>query len=187
VQHVAGDGTSLAERPSVSGNLEMTEDTMNRTAPTTDLLTKLGVMASIAGILLCLLFLFTPVTFGAMGTNAVIEHSPDLQISMRWIQPILGRAIVEDALIRQRSNEAATQAALVDEPSKPEAGSVQWVMGRVIVELNRSRMIGGLSAGSRHDDQRIVIIARHAVEQLREGVVDSRMSERLTANVNLMF
>lgn len=149
---------------------------MNPTAPTTNLLTKLGVMASIAGILLCLLFLFTPLTFGAMGTNTMIEHSPDLQISMRWIQPILGRAIVEDALIRQRSNEAATQAAVL-EPSKPEVGSVQWVMGRVIVELNRSRMIGGLSATSRHDDQRIVMIARHAAEQLRKGIIDIPMSE----------
>jgi hypothetical protein len=148
VNDVAGDGTSLAEGPSVSGNLEMTEDTMNPTAPTTDLLTKLGVMASIAGILLCLLFLFTPLTFGAMGTNAMIEHSPDLQISMRWIQPILGRAIVEDA-----------------------------VMGRVIVELNGSRMIGGLSARSRHDDQQIVMIARHAAEQLRKGIVEIPMSE----------
>ena len=137
---------------------------MNRTSPNTNVLTMMGMMASIAGILLCLLFLFAPVTF-------MIERSPDLQISMRWIQPILGRAIVEDALIRQRSNEAATQAAILDEPSKPEAGSVQWVMGRVIVELNRSRMIGGLSARGRHDDQRIVMIARQAVEQLREGVV----------------
>ena len=150
---------------------------MNRTSPNTNVLTMLGMMASIAGILLCLLFLFAPVTFGAMGTNAMIERSPDLQISMRWIQPILGRAIVEDALIRQRSNEAATQAAILDEPSKPEAGSVQWVMGRVIVELNRSRMIGGLSATSRHDDQRIVMIARHAAEQLRKGIVDIPMSE----------
>jgi hypothetical protein len=150
---------------------------MNRKSPTTDVLTMLGMMASIAGILLCLFFLFTPVTFGAMGTNAMIERSPDLEISMRWIQPILGRAIVEDALIRHRRNMAAMPATRLDGPSKPEPGSVQWVVGRVIVELNRSRMIGGLSAMSRQDDQRIVMIARHAAEQLREGVADTRMSE----------
>ena len=147
---------------------------MTRKSPTADVFTMLGMVASIAGILLCLFFLFTPVTFGAMGAHVMIEHSPDLQISMRWIQPILGRAIVEDALIRWRSKEAATHAALPDKSSRPEPGSVQWVVGRVIVELNRSRMIGGPSGTSRHDDQRIVMIARHT-------------AERLTTPVNLMF
>ena len=107
-----------------------------------------------------------PVTFGAAGTISVIDRSPDVDISMRWIQPILGQAIVEDALIRQRSNDATSPSRFLEGSSKPSAGSVQWVLGRVIVELSRSRMVGGLPAGGREkDDQRIVTIARHAAEQ----------------------
>ena len=77
---------------------------MNRTSPPTDVVTLIGMVATIAGILVCLFFLFTPVTFGAVETDTRTDGSPDLQIAMRWIQPILGQAIVEDALIRYRSN-----------------------------------------------------------------------------------
>jgi hypothetical protein len=163
----------------------MAEDVMKRNSHTIDLLTMIGMMASITGIFLCLFFLFTPVTFGAMGTNTMTDRSPDLHISMRWIQPILGQAIVEDALIRQRSNNAFNATRFLEESSRPAPGSVQWVVGRVIVELNRSRMVSGLPTGGRQkDDQRIVTIARYAAEQLQEGVVDK---ERLTANVDLTF
>jgi hypothetical protein len=124
---------------------------MNRTSPTTDVFTLIGMMATIAGIFVCLFFLFTPATFGAVEAQSRTDGSPDLQMAMRWIQPILGQAIVEDALIRYRSNG-------VDASMAP---SVQWVMGRVIVELNRSRMVGALA-----DDQRIPTIARHAGEAL---------------------
>ena len=151
---------------------------MNRTSHTTDLFTLIGMMATIAGILLCLFFLFTPVTFGAMETNVVTEHSLDLQISLRWIQPILGQAIVEDALIRQHSQELAA-TPVIDGPENPGPGSIQWMVGRVIVELNRSRVVGGLSAGSRYqDDQRIVAIARHAAEQFLGG---ARAQDRMAA------
>jgi hypothetical protein len=137
---------------------------MNRTSPTTDLFTLVGMMATIAGILLCLFFLFTPVTFGAMETNAMIERSSDDNLTMRWIQPILGRAIVEDALIRQHSLDAGSATQLLEGVSKLDPSSVQWVLGRVIVELNRSRLISGLP-GRPNDDQRIGAIARYAAEQ----------------------
>lgn len=141
---------------------------MNRTSHTSDFFTLIGMMATIAGILVCLFFLFTPVTFGAMEALDVSDHSPDLQISMRWIQPILGQAIMEDALIRQRLHESTTAAPFDDGSAKPDHGSIQWVVGRVIVELSRSRMVGGLSAGTHQpDDQRIVTIARHAAEQFQ--------------------
>jgi hypothetical protein len=133
---------------------------MNRISPTTDFFTVIGMMATIAGILLCLFFLFTPATFGAVDSDTVTDGSPDLQIAMRWIQPILGQAIVEDALIRYRSNDVRI-APVVDGLAEPASVSVQWVMGRIIVELNRSRVIGGMS-----DDQRITTIARHAAEAL---------------------
>jgi hypothetical protein len=127
----------------------------------TDFLTAIGMMATIAGIFVCLFFLFTPVTFGAMETQSPTDRSLDLHLAMRWIQPILGQAIVEDALIRHRSHEPAGTAQAADGSVKPAYSSVQWMMGRVIVELNRSRVIG---PGS--DEQRIVTIARHAAEQL---------------------
>jgi hypothetical protein len=154
----------------------------------TDLLTLIGMMATITGILLCLFFLFTPVTFGATETNALIDRSPDLGTSMRWIQPILGQAIVEDALIRQRSNEAAGDTPFL-EGSKPGAGSVQWMLGRVIVELNRSRMVSGLPAGGHDkDNARIIAIARHAAEQFQEGAGgEGRMIERMTGRTDRMF
>ena len=133
---------------------------MNRRSPTTDVFTLVGMMATIAGILVCLFFLFTPATFGAVEPKTRIDGSPDLQIAMRWIQPILGQAIVEDALIRYHSNVVRI-APVLDGPGKPDSVSVQWVMGRIIVELNRSRVVGGLA-----DDQRITIIARHAGEAL---------------------
>jgi hypothetical protein len=134
--------------------------------PMTDLLTLVGMMATITGIFVCLFFLFTPVTFGATEPSDLIDRSTDLQISMRWIQPILGQAIVEDAMMRQRSNAAGNAASFVEGSSKPSRGSVQWMLGRVIVELNRSRLISVPLAGNHEtDDQRIVTIARHTAEQ----------------------
>lgn len=137
---------------------------MNRTSQTTDVFTLIGMMATIAGIFVCLFFLFTPVTFGAMDRNAVTGPSPDLNLSMRWIQPILGQAIVEDALIRQRSSNAGSGVPSFTDPSKLAPGSIQWLLGRVIVELNRSRLVNH-QAGHPSDDHGIVTIARHAAEQ----------------------
>jgi len=159
---------------------------MNRTSHTSDVFTLIGMMATIAGILVCLFFLFTPVTFGAIEAFEVMsDHSPDLQISMRWIQPILGQAIVEDALIRQRLHESTTAAPFDDGSAKPDHGSIQWVVGRVIVELSRSQMVGGLSAGThqRHD-QRIVTIARHAAEQFQGS---AGPQDRMTEPAELTF
>lgn len=157
---------------------------MKQKSQGTDVLTVIGMIASIAGILLCLLLLFTPVTFAAMGTNGMIDRSPDLQTSMRWIQPILGQAIVEDALIRQRENDHANPALA----SKPAPGSVQWILGRVIVELSQSRMVGGWpDEGGRRNDERIINIARHAAEQLQAEMTGQRRTGPVATNVNLMF
>ena len=157
---------------------------MNRTSHTSDVFTLIGMMATIAGILVCLFFLFTPVTFGAMEALDVSDHSPDLQISMRWIQPILGQAIMEDALIRQRLHESTTAAPFDDGSAKLDHDSMQWVLGRVIVELTRSRMVGGLSAGTHQRDQRIVTIARHAAEQFQGS---ARPQDRMTGPAVLTF
>jgi hypothetical protein len=158
-----------------------TEDAMDRPNPTTDLFTLIGMMATIAGILTCLFFLFTPATFGATEMNSMIGGSPDLHLSMRWIQPILGQAIVEDAVIRQRSIDAAGETAFFEGASTSTQGSVQWVLGRVIVELSRSRVVNT-------DGQRIVTIARYAAEQFQGKVaVDRRIAGRITSHPDLMF
>ena len=153
---------------------------MDRISPTTDLFTLVGMMATIAGILVCLFFLFTPVTFGAMETNVMIERSSDYNLTMRWIQPILGQAIVEDAVIRQHAIDAG--ATVVDRMSKPASGSIQWVLGRIIVELNRSRMVVGLA-----EDQRIVAIVRHAAQQFQEGVAaEVQTTARIPEPLNVL-
>lgn len=150
---------------------------MDRPNPRTDLFTLIGMMATIAGIFICLFFLFTPATFGAVETSAMIGRSPDLQLSMRWIQPILGQAIVEDAVIRQRSIDAGATAS-----SKPASGSIQWVLGRIVVELSRSRMVVGLS-----EDQRIVAIVRHAAQQFQEGVAaEVQTTARIPEPLNVL-
>jgi hypothetical protein len=100
---------------------------------------------------------------------------------MRWIQPILGQGIVEDAVIRQHSIDSGV-AVPVGRVSKPASGSIQWVLGRVIVELNRSRM-AGLS-----EDQRIMAIVRHAARQLQEGVeAEARTTARISEPHNVLF
>lgn len=155
---------------------------MDRLNPTTDLFTLIGMMATVAGILICLFFLFTPVSFGAVGTSAMIDRASDLQLSMRWIQPILGQGIVEDAVIRQHAIDTGATVPL-DRVSRPTSGSIQWVLGRVIVELNRSRMVVGLS-----EDQRIAEIVRHAAQQLQEGfVTEARTAARTSEPHNLLF
>jgi hypothetical protein len=160
---------------------------MDKTNPTTDLLTLISMMATIAGILVCLFFLFTPATFGAMETPAVIDRSADLQLSMRWIQPILGQAIMEDALIRQHSMAESGSRPLREGLSKPDPRSVQWMLGRVIVELHRSRMATG-QPGQAKDDYRIVAVARYAAQQFQAGIAtDGRFSERLTERSDLVF
>src|SRR4029453_5089812 len=98
---------------------------MNRKSPTADVVTLIGMMATIAGILVCLFFLFTPATFGAVETDTRTDVSPALQIAMRWTPPTLGQAIVEDALIRYRSNIVRI-APVVDVPRTPASVSVQW-------------------------------------------------------------
>jgi hypothetical protein len=136
---------------------------MKRTSATIDLFTLIGMMATIAGIFLCLFFLFTPTSFGAPDRDVLEDRSPDLYVAMRWLQPTLGQAIVEDALIRQRADNTSGAVTL-----QPGAGSVQWVIGRLVVELHRSRLVSGQAGGHQQDDQRIVMIARHAALQIHE-------------------
>jgi hypothetical protein len=177
------DGTVLADQRRMSGAQELIGGRpMNRTSPTIDLFTLIGMMATIAGIFLCLFFLFTPTTFGAPAIDVSHDRSADLYISMRWLQPTLGQAIVEDALIRQRDNDASEAVML-----EPGAGSVQWVIGRVVVELHRSRLVAALPGGRREDDQRIVRIARHAAVQLQENISLAKSDRGVTGQADVIF
>ena len=160
---------------------------MDRTNPTTDLFTLIGMMATIAGILVCLFFLFTPATFGAMEMDMMIDRSADLQLSMLWIQPILGQAIVEDALIRFREIAEGGDWPLSGRVSKPNPSSVQWVLGRIIVDLHRSRMVSS-EPGHAKDDYRIVTIARHAAQQFQAGIAaDGQSTESVMNRSDLVF
>lgn len=151
---------------------------MDRTFKSSDLFTVLGMMMTLVGIFICLLFLFTPIVFGETLSDMVVNTSPDFQLSMRWIQPIVGQAIVEDALIKQQyGNEVgeatktrnwiqsqATEGA--DAMKIDRAALVQWVIGRLIVELTSHRIESGRLGDS--TNQRIMTIAQQVERQFNE-------------------
>jgi hypothetical protein len=157
----------------------------------TGLFTLVGMMMTLVGIFLCLFVLFAPVTFGATSPDAVVNRSPDLQISMRWIQPIVGQAIVEDALIKQQyssENNKALKTRNRIQGHHPDGADgirvdhsalVQWVMGRLIVELTSHRMNSGLPDQLRDEtNQRILAIAQQAGRQLDEILRAERQNKR---------
>jgi hypothetical protein len=158
-----------------------------------DLVALIGIVSTIGGIVLCLFLLFLPVTIGATVPDTAEGGSGDLQVSMRWIQPILGRAIVEDTLIKQQygseisdaieaRNHVATGAqrlngatphplasACAGAMEVDHAARVQWLMGRLIVELTRHRVRAGIVTVDRlveGDNQRIITIAQQAGKKL---------------------
>ena len=153
---------------------------MDRTFKSSDLFTVVGMMMTLVGIFMCLFFLFTPVTFGETSSDMVVNTSPDFQLSMRWIQPIVGQAIVEDTLIKQQvtgEDRASKNRSRIQPPAIDRADSmkidraslVQWVIGRLIVDLTIHRMESGMP-GQLGDElnQRIITIAQRAERQFTE-------------------
>lgn len=133
---------------------------MDRTFKSSDLFTVVGMMMTLIGIFMCLFFLFTPVAFGETFSDVVVNTSPDFQLSMRWIQPIVGQAIVEDTLIKHDS---------ADSMKIDRAALVQWVIGRLIVELTIHRMESGMPGQlSNERNQRIMTIAQRAEREFTE-------------------
>ena len=113
---------------------------------------------------MCLFFLLTPVTFGETLSDTVINTSPDFQLSMRWIQPIVGQAIVEDTLIKQQVKVDGADVVKID-----RAALVQWVIGRLIVDLTIHRMESGMPGQLGNElSQRIMTIAQRAEQQFNE-------------------
>src|SRR5215831_4394082 len=153
---------------------------MDRTFKSSDLFTVLGMMMTLVGIFICLLFLFTPIVFGETLSDVVINTSPDFQLSMRWIQPIVGQAIVEDTLIKQQvkgEDQASKSPSRVQSPTIDSVDSVkldraalvQWVIGRLIVELTIHRMESGMPSQLGNElNQRIMTIAQRAERQFNE-------------------
>lgn len=153
---------------------------MDRTSKLSDLFTVVGMMMTLVGIFICLLFLFTPIVFGETLSDMVVNTSPDFQLSMRWIQPIVGQAIVEDTLIKQQvkgEDQASRNRSRVQPPTIDSVDSVkldraalvQWVIGRLIVELTIHRMESGMPGQLGNElNQRILIIAQRAERQFTE-------------------
>lgn len=155
---------------------------MDRTFKSSNLFTVVGMMMTLLGIFMCLFFLFAPVTFGETLSDMVVNTSPDFQLSMRWIQPIVGQAIVEDTLIKQQyGNEVGkvTSAPNWVQSEAPEradalksdhAALVQWVIGRLIVELTSHRIESGPAFDRLGDktNERIMTIAQRAERQFSE-------------------
>lgn len=153
---------------------------MDRTFKSSDLFTVVGMMMTLVGIFMCLFFLFTPVTFGETLSDMVVNTSPDFQLSMRWIQPIVGQAIVEDTLIKQQvkgEDQTSKGGSRIQPPTIDSAASVkidraalvQWVIGRLIVELTIHRMESGMPGQLGNElNQRIMSIAQRAERQFTE-------------------
>ena len=153
---------------------------MGRTFKSSDLFTVVGMMMTLVGIFMCLFFLFTPVTFGETLSDMVVNTSPDFQLSMRWIQPIVGQAIVEDTLIKQQvkgEDQTSKGGSRIQPPTIDSAASVkidraalvQWVIGRLIVELTIHRMESGMPGQLGNElNQRIMSIAQRAERQFTE-------------------
>lgn len=153
---------------------------MGRTFKSSDLFTVVGMMMTLVGIFMCLFFLFTPVAFGEALSDMVVNTSPDFQLSMRWIQPIVGQAIVEDTIIKQQikgEDQVSRGRSRIQPPVNDSADSVkidraalvQWVIGRLIVELTIHRMESGMPGQlSNERNQRIMTIAQRAERQFTE-------------------
>lgn len=163
---------------------------IGRTYKPTDLAARAGITAVVGAIFLCLLLSFAPNTYGTSLPGAVVNSSSDLQIALRWIQPLLGYAIVEDAVIRQpldgrlsKAIDGVDQMPVVAHHKTAAVNSetwtsvhltatkmdhvsrVQWIMGRLIVELTRHRLVASDEPAD-EGNQRIIAIARLVEKEL---------------------
>jgi hypothetical protein len=182
---------------------------MDRTFKSIDLTTSVALLATVVGIVLCLFFLFAPSTFGKNPPEPLVNTSVDLQLSLRWIQPILGQAIVEDTLIKQQyqhlsgdlvaaaedrtfqehpTHEKILETALaarIDSPEADHSTRVQWILGRVIVTFTSPRNRTGTVTGNdsaREANQRIIALAREAGATL-DDMFKAEQRARLEATI----
>jgi hypothetical protein len=148
------------------------------------------------GIVLCLFFLFTPTSFGKDLSGVAVSRSVDTQVSMRWIQPILGQAIVEDAMIKQQhgnhiadlvatlkhttlaghvTQEDYLRTAAATQIESLEADHitrVQWILGRLLVTFTsqafRTGMVTADKSGHEYN-RRIIALVQEAEIKLDDA------------------
>lgn len=134
------------------------------------------VLVVLASVVIAIVgwILWEPPSLGASQAGREARDSSDVQIALRWVQPILGQALVEDALLRQRHPERFTGAAgsanrrsppgaSWTDPNKTLPPTSQWVMGRVIVSLTRQEFRHNTPAdGPFYEkvNQWIIVVAR---------------------------
>jgi len=166
---------------------------MKQTLKLMNLGTLIAMGTTIGGILLCVYLLFLPDMIGATVPDPSANGVVDLDVSLRWVQPILGQAIVEDTLIKQRygseigeaikvpnegmatayrlhgMNPYAQASAYAGAMAVDHATRMQWVMGRLIADLTRHRVRAGILTADRlavEENQRIITIAQQAGKKL---------------------
>ena len=183
---------------------------MDRTFKSIDLTTSVALLATVVGIILCLFFIFAPATFGRNLPEPVVNSPIDIQVSLRWIQPILGQAIVEDTLIKQQyrgpiggpatTSERGTLAnyttqgkpfdtafaAHIDSLETDHAARLQWILGRLIVTFTSQQMRTGMvttNDSAREANQRIIGLAQETGAKLDELFKAERRARLGTTNV----
>ncbi|HZH50206.1 MAG TPA: hypothetical protein VFD86_10585 [Nitrospira sp.] len=176
---------------------------MERVSEFFDLTTSVVLLATVVGIVLCLFFLFAPTTFGKNLPETVVNGPVDIQVSLRWIQPILGQAIVEDTLIKQQygnhidgpvttmkpttlegrpTHEKVLETAIASHIENLEADHstrVQWILGRLIVTFTSQGIRTGMVTADKSADEpnrRIIALAQETGTKLDDAFKAERQA-----------
>ena len=176
---------------------------MERTSKCFDLTTSVALLATVVGIVLCLFFLFAPTTFGKNLPETVVNGPVDIQVSLRWIQPILGQAIVEDTLLKQQygnhiddlvptpkrttlegrpTHERVLETAIASHIENLEADHstrVQWILGRLIVTFTSQGIRTGMVTTDKSADEpnrRIIALAQETGTKLDDAFKAERQA-----------
>ena len=169
---------------------------MDRIFKFIDPVTSVALIATVVGIVLCLFFLFTPTTFGKDLPEMAVSRSVDSQVSMRWIQPILGQAIMEDTMIKQQhrnhigdlvtTSKRTTLAGHVTQEDYLRTSAstqiesleadhttrVQWILGRLLVTFTSQAIRTGMVTADKSADEynrRIIALAQEAEIKLDDA------------------
>ena len=175
---------------------------MERISKFFDLTTSVALRATVVGIVLCLFF-FAPTTFGKNMPETVVNGSADIQVSLRWIQPILGQAIVEDTLIKQQygnhidgliltpkrmplagqlAQKKVLETAIASHIESLEADHstrVQWILGRLIVTFTSQGIRTGMVTADKSADEpnrRIIALAQETGTKLDDAFKAERQA-----------
>lgn len=176
---------------------------MDRISIFLDLTTSVALIATVVGIVLCLFFLFAPTTFGKNLPETVVNGAVDIQVSLRWIQPILGQAIVEDTLIKQQYRNhidgsvttprrttleghltqqkvlRTAVAAHIQNLEADHSTRVQWILGRLIVTFTSQGIRTGMVTADKSADEpnrRIIALTQETGTKLDDAFKAERQA-----------